>query len=129
MKRLLKYQNKFFFKRFDNLILKLFSSKEIGWKIDFKIALFAFAITIFFAFPSLFEGFGMPVIEAQGFGHPIVVSDIEVMREITYGNAKLVKDYTSAKSWSQSLHEVLNDIENYRLSENHKKATQHRYRY
>ena len=53
MKRLLKYQNKFFFKRFDNLILKLFSSKEIGWKIDFKIALFAFAFTIFFAFPSL----------------------------------------------------------------------------
>tara|TARA_B100000886_G_C20375348_1_gene471537 strand:- start:140 stop:1252 length:1113 start_codon:yes stop_codon:yes gene_type:complete len=71
-----------------------------------------------FAFPSLFEGFGMPVIEAQGFGLPIVVSDIEVMREITYGNTKLVKDYTSAKSWSQSLHEVLNDIENYRLSEN-----------
>tara|TARA_A100000164_G_scaffold286013_1_gene258885 strand:+ start:1284 stop:2582 length:1299 start_codon:yes stop_codon:yes gene_type:complete len=53
MKSLLKYQNKIFFKRFDNLIFKLFSNQEIGWKIDFKIALIAFAITIFFAFPSL----------------------------------------------------------------------------
>ena len=53
MKSLLKYQNKKIFKRFDNLFLKYFSSQELGWKIDFKIALFAFAITILFAFPSL----------------------------------------------------------------------------
>ena len=53
MNKLLKYQDKKFFKRFDNLILKLFSIDEVGWKVDLKIALFAFAITIFFAFPSL----------------------------------------------------------------------------
>ncbi len=53
MKSLLKYHDKFFLKRFNNLILKHFSSSEIGWKIDLKIAIFAFAITIFFAFPSL----------------------------------------------------------------------------
>ena len=53
MKCSFEYQNNFFFKRFDNLILKVFASKEIGWKIDFKIALFAFALTIIFAFPSL----------------------------------------------------------------------------
>ncbi|ABM71938.1 Hypothetical protein P9515_07291 [Prochlorococcus marinus str. MIT 9515] len=53
MKSLLKYPDKFFFKRCDNLILKIFSDTEIGWKIDLKIALIAFGTTIFFAFPSL----------------------------------------------------------------------------
>ena len=53
MNKLLKYKDIRFFKRFDNLILKIFSNDSVGWKIDFKIALFAFAITIFFAFPSL----------------------------------------------------------------------------
>ena len=53
MKNLIRYQDKKFFKRLENLILKLLPSHEVGWKIDLKIALFAFAITIFFAFPSL----------------------------------------------------------------------------
>src|ERR1035437_5649811 len=33
-------------------------------------------------FPSLYEGFGWPVIEAQACGCPVIVSDIEVLKEI-----------------------------------------------
>lgn len=43
-----------------------------------------------FVFPSHWEGFGMPVIEAMACGTPVVASDIEVIREITSGAARLV---------------------------------------
>jgi glycosyltransferase involved in cell wall biosynthesis len=36
---------------------------------------------------SLFEGLGMPVVEAMYFNIPLILSDIEVFREITNGNA------------------------------------------
>ena len=33
-------------------------------------------------FPSLFEGFGMPIIEAMHFGKPMICSDLPVIREL-----------------------------------------------
>ncbi|PJF27825.1 MAG: glycosyltransferase family 1 protein [Phototrophicales bacterium] len=44
-----------------------------------------------FVFPSVCEGFGLPVIEAMACGTPVVASDIPVMREITGDAAYLVK--------------------------------------
>jgi glycosyltransferase involved in cell wall biosynthesis len=41
-----------------------------------------------FVVPSLVEGFGLPAIEAMALGTPLVVSDIEALREIT-GDAAL----------------------------------------
>lgn len=35
-----------------------------------------------FVFPSLYEGFGIPPIEAMSYGCPVVASDIEVMHEV-----------------------------------------------
>lgn len=37
---------------------------------------------LFFVFPSLYEGFGLPLLEAQQFGVPVIASDIEVLKEI-----------------------------------------------
>lgn len=42
------------------------------------------------SFPSTAEGFGLPVIEAQGCGVPVVTSDIEPMNKISNGAALLV---------------------------------------
>ena len=36
----------------------------------------------FLAFPSRYEGFGLPVIEAQAHGTPVIASDIPVLREV-----------------------------------------------
>lgn len=42
------------------------------------------------SFPSLFEGFGMPIIEAQAIGRPVVTSDREPMRAVSGGAGILV---------------------------------------
>lgn len=45
-----------------------------------------------FVLPSLFEGFGMPPVEAMALGTPALVSDIPALREITMGQAFYLDD-------------------------------------
>lgn len=49
------------------------------------------------SFVSLFEGFGMPVIEANKMGRPVVCSNIEVLKEVA-GDAALFVDPYSVES-------------------------------
>ena len=41
-----------------------------------------------FVFPTLCEGFGLPIIEAMACGTPVLTSDIPSLQEITAGHAK-----------------------------------------
>jgi glycosyltransferase involved in cell wall biosynthesis len=43
-----------------------------------------------FVFPSRIEGFGLPVLEAMGYGTPVIASDIPVISEVTGDAAFLV---------------------------------------
>ena len=43
-----------------------------------------------FLFPSLYEGFGIPILEAMACGTPVLTSDATATREIADGNALLV---------------------------------------
>jgi len=43
-----------------------------------------------FAYPSLDEGFGLPVLEAMACGCPVLTSDVPVLREVAGGAAHLI---------------------------------------
>ncbi len=61
-----------------------------------------------FAFPSLVEGFGLPVLEAMAAGVPTVTSDAPAVVEAG-GGASLVVPARDVRSWSQALLRVLTD--------------------
>jgi glycosyltransferase involved in cell wall biosynthesis len=61
-----------------------------------------------FAFPSLHEGFGLPVLEAMVQAAPVICADIPVLREIA-GDAACFADPHDAKAWGNTLVDVLGD--------------------
>lgn len=58
-------------------------------------------------FPSIYEGFGLPLIEAARAGIPIACSDIPVFREVTGGHA-LFFDPNDAAAIASSLTDLVN---------------------
>ena len=61
-----------------------------------------------FAFPSRYEGFGLPVIEAMSQGTAVVASDIDAIREIAGGAARLVSP-SASEAWADAIDELLDD--------------------
>jgi glycosyltransferase involved in cell wall biosynthesis len=61
-----------------------------------------------FVFPSLVEGFGLPVLEAMAMGVPTVVSDLEPMRTIA-GNGSLKVDPHDTGEMAKAIRRVMND--------------------
>jgi glycosyltransferase involved in cell wall biosynthesis len=59
-----------------------------------------------FVYPSLFEGFGLPVLEAMGRAVPTIASDIPPIREVA-GDAALLVDPTSEPGLAAAIERVL----------------------
>lgn len=60
-----------------------------------------------FVHPSLYEGFGIPPLEAMAMGCPVIASDIPAIREVC-GDAFLRCDPTAASSIAQAIEHLLN---------------------
>ena len=61
-----------------------------------------------FVFPSLFEGFGIPPIEAMSYGIPVIISDAEALVE-TSGDAALVFDRKSPEDLAVKIEKIFSD--------------------
>lgn len=60
------------------------------------------------AFPSLYEGFGLPIIEAMACGVPVLTSNLTAMPEVA-GDAALMVDPASADAIAQGLSRLAAD--------------------
>lgn len=61
-----------------------------------------------FVFPSTYEGFGLPTVEAMRCGAPLLLSDSSCFPEVA-GDAAVLVSPTDARAWSEALVTILSD--------------------
>lgn len=61
-----------------------------------------------YAHPALYEGFGLPPLEAMACGTPTIVSNVSSLPEVV-GDAALLVEPTDVEAWTTALHRLLTD--------------------
>ena len=62
----------------------------------------------FFVYPSIYEGFGLPILEAMSAGCPVLTSSVSSMPEVA-GDAALYVDPGNVESIAEGLQQLAND--------------------
>ncbi|MBK8030520.1 MAG: glycosyltransferase family 4 protein [Chloroflexi bacterium] len=63
-----------------------------------------------FIYPSVFEGFGLPVLEAQACGTPVIMSDASSLPEVA-GDAGLTLAPQAVSAWTEALRRAVDDTQ------------------
>ena len=79
----------------------------LGW-IDGPDLEGLYGLATMFAFPSLYEGFGLPVLEAMSRGVPVACSDRSSLPEVA-GDAALLFDPESPRSIAEAIDRIVGD--------------------
>lgn len=58
-------------------------------------------------FPSLAEGFGLPVIEARAFGKPVIVNTLEPMLSLSFEDTGVIAVQPNQQSWANAIEQIL----------------------
>jgi len=66
-----------------------------------------------FAFPSVFEGFGMPPVEALGMGLPVLTTGCTAIPEVTMNLAEYVENPMDVDEWGDRLTDMLTNRDRY----------------
>jgi glycosyltransferase involved in cell wall biosynthesis len=61
------------------------------------------------AYPSHYEGFGLPVLEAMQCGAPVLAGDCPALRELVSASGALIPPM-DVDAWSAAIHRVLTDV-------------------
>lgn len=67
-----------------------------------------YKIATIFAYPSLYEGFGLPIVEAMAAGTPVLTSNVTSMPEVA-GDAAVLVDPTSVDDIAEGLQRLMGD--------------------
>jgi glycosyltransferase involved in cell wall biosynthesis len=79
----------------------------LGFLPDETLAV-VYRLAAVFVFPSLYEGFGLPPLEAMACGTPVVTSNVSSLPEVM-GDAALLVDPYSAEAIADAMQRVLTD--------------------
>jgi glycosyltransferase involved in cell wall biosynthesis len=68
-----------------------------------------YSLADLFVFPSLYEGFGLPVLEAMACGTPVVTSNTSSLPEVV-GDAGLTVDPHDVEALAEAMRQLLGDV-------------------
>lgn len=97
-----------------------------GYIDDFELGKL-YRNAVVFVFPSVFEGFGMPPVEALGFGIPVLTTALTSLPETTMGLADYMDDPFNESEMADRLASIIQSPELYKPAKSRVEQIRNRY--